>query len=69
MVTEPLPLPDVWLRVSQLIFSLSVQLRVPPPVLVMFKVWEDGLEPPCVAAKEKLVGLAPIAGGVELGGV
>jgi hypothetical protein len=68
-VTDAFPLPDVRLKVSQLMFSLNVQLRVPPPVFVMFKVWEAGLEPPCVAAKEKLVGLAPILGGVELGGV
>jgi hypothetical protein len=29
----------------------------------MLKVWAAGLAPPCVAAKERLVGLVPIAGG------
>ena len=29
----------------------------------MFRVWVARLPPPCVAAKERLVGLAPIAGG------
>jgi hypothetical protein len=30
----------------------------------MLKVWGTGLPPPWVAMKEKLVGLAPIAGGM-----
>jgi hypothetical protein len=43
--------------------SLAVQLRVPPPVLLMRKVWVAGLAPPCVPVKERFVGLVPIAGG------
>jgi hypothetical protein len=49
-------------------FSLVVQLRVPPPVLLIFKVWVAGLAPPWVAAKEKLIGLAPMTGGTIGGG-
>ena len=48
--------------------SLALQLNVPPPVLLMFKVCVEGLLPPCWAAKERLVGLVPIAGLVEIAG-
>ena len=41
---------------------MADQLSVPPPVLLMLKVWVAGLLSPCVAAKERLVGLVPIAG-------
>jgi hypothetical protein len=41
--------------------SLAVQLKVPPPVLLIVRVWVAGLDP-AWAVKEKLVGLAPIAG-------
>jgi hypothetical protein len=68
-VTTPLPVPEVCDSVNQSIFSLALQLRVPPPVLLMFTVWLVGLAAPCVAAKARLVGLAPTAGGTEGGGV
>jgi hypothetical protein len=29
----------------------------------MFKVWDEGLTPPWVTTKDRLVGLVPIAGG------
>lgn len=45
-----------------------VQLSVPPPVLLILKVCVAGLAPPWVAAKEKLVGLAPMTGGTTGGG-
>lgn len=64
-VTAPLPMPEVGFTVSQAALSLTDQVSVPPPVLLMVRVWADGLAPPCVAAKEKFVGLAPIAGGIE----
>ena len=48
--------------------SLALQLNVPPPVLLMFKVCVEGLLPPCWAVKERLVGLVPIAGLVETAG-
>lgn len=63
-VTAPLPMPEAGLTVSQAALSLADQVSVPPPVLLMVRVWADGLAPPCVAAKEKLAGLAPIAGGI-----
>ena len=62
-VTVPLPVPDAGESVNHAALSLAVQLSVPPPVLLMLTVWVAGLMPPWVAAKEKLVGLAPMAGG------
>ncbi len=48
--------------------SLALQLNVPPPALLMFKICVEGLLPPCWAVKERLVGLVPIAGLVETAG-
>jgi hypothetical protein len=61
-VTVPLPVPEAELSVSQAAFSLAVQVRVPPPVLLMVRVWAAGLPPPCWAVNVKAVGLTPIAG-------
>lgn len=47
---------------SQLALSLAVQDRVPPPVLEIDNVLAAGLPPPCVAEKERLAGLKPMAG-------
>ena len=66
-VTAPLPVPLAGDTVSHAALSLAVQLKVPPPVLLMLTVWAAGLLPPCWAVKEKLVGLAPIAGGTGAG--
>ncbi len=38
---------------------------MPPPVLLMLRVCEAGLTPPWVAVKDRLVGLAPMAGPTE----
>jgi len=62
-VTAPLPVPADGDTVNHAALSLAVQLKVPPPVLLMLMVWAAGVLPPCWAVKEKLVGLAPIAGG------
>ena len=67
-VTLPLPVPEAGLSVSQAALSLALQLKVPPPVLLMLTVWAAGLLPPCWAVKDKLVGLAPMAGGTGAGG-
>ena len=67
-VTAPFPVPEDGLSVNQAALSLVVQLSVPPPVLLMLKVWVAGLAPPCVEAKERLVGLAPMTGGTTGGG-
>ena len=64
-VTVPLPVPEAGLRVSHVALSVAVQLNVPPPVLLMLRTFVAGLAPPAVAAKERLVGLAPIAGLIE----
>ena len=67
-VTAPFPVPEAGLRVIQVALSLALQLNAPPPWLLMLKVWVAGLAPPCVAVKERLVGLAPMAGGTTGGG-
>jgi hypothetical protein len=59
----PLSVPEVGLNLNQVELSLAAQLSVPPPVLLIFKVWVAGLTPPCVAMKERFVGLVPMAGG------
>ena len=62
-VRVPLPVPEAGLTVSHVALSVAVQERVPPPVLLMLSVWVAGLLPPCWAVKDKLSGLAPMAGG------
>jgi hypothetical protein len=59
----PFPVPEAGLSVNQAALLLADQLSVPPPVLLMLTVWLAGLLPACCAVKEKLVGLAPMAGG------
>jgi hypothetical protein len=61
-VTAPFPVPEAGLSDNQVLLSLALQLKVPPPVLLMLTVWVAGLAPPCVAVKAKLAGLVPIAG-------
>ena len=63
--TVPFPVPDAGERDIQAMLSLAVQLKVPPPVLLILKVWVAGLAPPCVAVKERLVGLVLIAGFID----
>ena len=69
-VMVPLPFPEAGESVNQAALSLADQVSVPPPVLLMLSACVAGLLPPCVAVKERLVGLAPMAGtaGGELGG-
>ena len=62
-MTEPLPVPDSGDRVNHEALSLADQVKVPPPVLLIASVWAAGFVPPCVAVKDRLVGLAPMAGG------
>ena len=61
-VTVPLPVPEAGLSDNHVALSLVLQLKVPPPVLLMVKVWVAGLAP-AGAVKDRLVGLAPMAGG------
>jgi hypothetical protein len=56
------PLPSIELSEIQLALVRALHRRVPPPVFVMVILWRDGFAPPCVAVKEKLVGLTPIIG-------
>jgi hypothetical protein len=64
-VTTPLPVPEAGLRDNQVVLSLALQVKVPPPVLLTVKVCAVGLAPPCWAVKDRLVGLVPIAGLTE----
>ena len=64
----PVPVPDAGLSENQLVLSVALQLKVPPPVLLMVKVCAVGFPPPCWAVKDRLVGLAPIAGLTETTG-
>lgn len=68
MIT-PLFVPEVRLSLSQAALSLAIQLSVPLPELLMLKVWDAGLAPPCVAVKERPAGVAPMAAGGTGGGV
>jgi hypothetical protein len=67
-ITVPFPVPDAGESVNHAALSLAVQLSVPPPALLILKVCAVGLLPPCWAVKDRLVGLAPIAGLTELTG-
>ena len=68
-IIAPLFVPEDRLSLSQAALSPAIQLSVPPPKLLMLKILDAGLVPPCVAAKERLAGLAPMAGGRTVGGV
>ena len=61
-VTVPVPVPEAGLRDNHAALSLADQLKVPPPVLLMVKVWAAGLPPPCWAVKYRVIGLTPITG-------
>ena len=67
-VTVPDPVPEDGLSDNQVMLSLALQLKVPPPVLLMLRVWTAGLLPPCWAVKDKLIGFVPIAGLTETAG-
>jgi len=45
-VTLPLPVPPAVESVNQAALSLTVQFKVPPPVLLMLRVCGAGLAPP-----------------------
>jgi len=57
--------PEAGLRLSQAALSLTVQLRVPPPVFVMESVLAAGFAPPCVPLKVRLDGLRLMVGDVD----
>lgn len=63
----PLLIPEAGESVNQAALSLAVQVRVPPPVLLMFSVWAAGLPSPRWTVKDKPVGLVPMAGGTGAG--
>ena len=44
-VTTLLPVPEIRLSVNQGGMPLADQVNVPPPVLLMFKLWGAGLAP------------------------
>jgi hypothetical protein len=67
-VTVPVPVPEAGLSDNQVVLSFALQFRVPPPALLMVKACAMGLPLPCWAVKDRLVGLAPIAGLTETTG-
>jgi hypothetical protein len=66
--TVPVPVPEAGLSDNQVVLSFALQLKVPPPALLMVKACAAGLPPPCWAIKDRLVGLVPIAGLTETTG-
>lgn len=61
-------MPDTGLTDNQLVLALALQVKVPPPVLLMATVCAKRLLLPCWAVKDRLVGLAPITGLTEITG-
>ena len=59
-------LPEVGLTVNQVGAPLIVQLNVPPPPLLIVKIWAAGFELPIVPLKVKLVGLSCNKGSADL---
>ena len=62
-VIVPLPVPEPVVRANQPMVSVALQVKVPPPVLLILSVCAAGLLPPWIAENARLVGLAPMAGG------
>ena len=62
-VNVPFPVPLAGESVSHAALSVADHDKVPPPVLLIFKVWAAGLLPPCWAENDRLVGLIPMFGG------
>ena len=58
-----MPLPVPALRVNQPVCSLARQFKVPPPVLLIWRVCASGLLPPSIAVNARLAGVALMAGG------
>ena len=63
MVTVPVPVPVPGVCDSQVASWLTLQGSVPPPVLLMARVWAAGLLLPCWAVKDRLGGLSLMADG------
>jgi hypothetical protein len=66
-VSAPGPVPEAGDRTSQAALSLALHVRVPPPVLLMLRVWAAGFPLPCCAVNDRLLGPVPIAGGTGAG--
>jgi len=58
----PAPVPEAGLRLSQLVFSVAVQFRVPFPELETEIVLFAGLLPPWTAENDNVVALKPMVG-------
>jgi hypothetical protein len=55
--------PEVGFRLNHVAGSLVVQLKVPPPVLVMLTVWVAGVALPAAAVNVRLAVLRLVVGG------
>ena len=60
--SEPGPVPEAGETESHGTALDAFQLNVPVPVLLILTVWLEGLVPPCVAKKVRLVGVRPMVG-------
>jgi hypothetical protein len=60
--TDPGPVPDAGETESHGAVLDAFQLKLPVPELLMLTVWPDGVVPPWVAEKLRLVGVIPIVG-------
>lgn len=68
-VMAPLPAPEAGPRDKLGCAITGAPGHGAAPVLSMLSVWDPGLPPPCWAVKDRLVGLAPIAGLTEPPGI
>src|SRR5438093_12333553 len=55
--------PEVGFRLSHEALSLTLQLSVPPPVLVMLNVWAAGFAPPSGRVNVRVPGSERLVGG------
>ncbi len=58
--------PEVGFRLNHVAGSLAVQLKVPPPVLVMVNVWVAGFALPSAAVNVRLDVLVLVVGVDEV---
>jgi hypothetical protein len=60
--TDPAPVPAAGDMDSHGTGLEALQVNVPVPVLLILTVWTDGLLPPWIAEKLRLVGARPMVG-------
>src|SRR3990172_8349429 len=61
-LTVALPAPAASDVLNHAAVSLTVHVSVPPPVLLIVRLWATGAVPPCTAVKDRLLGVTLRAG-------